>query len=391
MTITRTCSLTVAVLALALSAGACGDSNQDEVRAAALAATEAFERTISGDRQRQACELMTPRAAAQLAAIVDADDCTAALSGRDMDFARHSAAEFAKASVEVREDRVVIAIGGLGERVGLRRIGGEWLVDNIVIAIDGQPGKPDPRLAQGSEVQQVQATVNALSAALDGRDHERACTLFSHGAEAQIVVGAGGAESGAALVDRQQQEPVTCASALRTLVKHSGEEDPFAHDGRPLDRIDAAQVSVRGGHATVDIGGLDAQELIRQDGRWVVDGGLTSFSVAEHVSASDLKRCWQRSGAAIASDASDLRFAAGRKVRDLSDGFDRVSVKGDGWRVFYAQPTNGTRVLYARRVSGDDPGLVNVLAKPDIVPVVAYIEDATARPDVVRKARACAD
>ena len=56
----------------------------------------------------------------------------------------------------------------------------------------------------------------------------------------------------------------------------------------------------------------------------------------------------------------------------------RVSVKGDGWRLFYTLPANG-----------EDPGVKAILAKPSRVRAVAYIEDAAANPRVVAKARAC--
>ena len=100
-------------------------------------------------------------------------------------------------------------------------------------------------------------------------------------------------------------------------------------------------MSIRGDRAGVKIGGFDAVTLIRQDGRWLVDGGLSSYSAQAHTPASELERCWRRSGAAIASGAGDLRFARQSTVREASVEFDHVSVKGDDWRIFYALPTDG--------------------------------------------------
>ena len=48
-------------------------------------------------------------------------------------------------------------------------------------------------------------------------------------------------------------------------------------------------------------------------------------------------------------------------------------------------------MIYARNVPGEDPGLATVLAKPDAVPAVAYVENAPSRAGIVSKARACGD
>lgn len=377
-----------AVAGAALAAGACKDADEDVASGPALDAAKAYERAIDGDRPRRACDLMTPRAAAQLAAAIDVVDCEEALSGADLDFEPHTPAEFARASVTTGEDRVVIAVGDKGDRIGLRKAGGDWLVDNVVNALDEQPRRPDPRLTKGSDAQQVVATVNALMAALDRRDHERACALYGPRAEAQFVIGLG---FHLAFKNVKPPERVTCTTALRRLVTLSGENDPFEQPGSLTGEIDASQVSIRGDRATVEHQGFDALELIRQDGRWLVDGGMSSYSTPEHTAASDLTRCWRRAGAAIASDAGELRFARESSARGTSEELDHVSVKGEGWRIFYALPADGRRTIYARSVLGEDPGLAKVLSEPGVVAVVAYVKNADARADVVARARPCGE
>ena len=76
MTITRTCSLAGAMLVLALGAGACGASDEDQIRASA-------KEWLKLDRKqdaKRACELMTPRAQAQLTGMLERSPAAARAS-----------------------------------------------------------------------------------------------------------------------------------------------------------------------------------------------------------------------------------------------------------------------------------------------------------------------
>ena len=120
--------------------------------------------------------------------------------------------------------------------------------------------------------------------------------------------------------------------------------------------------------------------MIRQDGHWLVgpeSEGIT-FEEADAPSPASLERCWRRAGARLATSAADLRFAVGGAAKAIAIKPGRVSVKGQGWRVFYTLPADG-----------EDPGLKTVLAKPGSVRAVAYVKDAAAHPRTVARARAC--
>ncbi|HEV2775828.1 MAG TPA: hypothetical protein VGV90_09580 [Solirubrobacteraceae bacterium] len=147
--------------------------------------------------------------------------------------------------------------------------------------------------------------------------------------------------------------------------------DP-ASDGALTLRAERASLATRSGGRTRAIA------FIKTDDGWRLDDlPLSTAIVAESDRAEFYARCWRAAGAAIATRASHLAFAAAAAptiaVRD-----DTVSAKGDNWRIFYTFAGSDT-----------DPGLAEVIADPSVAGAVAYVERAASRADVVARARGC--
>lgn len=377
LTLTRGCSMAGAILVLALGAGACGGSDEEDIRATA---TEWFELDRKADAKR-ACALMTPRAEGQFIGLLGtfggSGSCVELFAKSESDDDQPSARDIEKGNVAIRGDRAVLSIRGEEQSMGLRKVDGEWRIDNVLNAsLDEPPRRIDPRLEQGSDEQQLRATYKALSEAFAGKDYERGCSLFSYAVEGQLLLGR--AFASFAETDKPETMPdLSCPATLRALAKlGDGDEDDlsFPDDVPSASELAAAKVSIRGAGATVRVSGEDTAHFIREEGRWRVaaDGSTTT--------PASLERCWRRAGAAIASNAADLRFAVGSTARNISISTGRISVKGEDWRIFYTLPSDG-----------EDPGLATVLAKPSTVSAVAYVEDAPAHAGIVAKTRACGD
>jgi hypothetical protein len=225
--------------------------------------------------------------------------------------------------------------------------------------------------------------MKAFGAAYRKRDYERACDLFSYGAEAQLIVGLLFASLADTNAGDKPPADASCAWVHRKLERIMGEKGAFADEAPSDAQIDAADVTIAGHHATVRLAGDDSQRLVRQDGHWLIDAEEEGITVDDDApSPASLKHCWKRSGAQIASSRRDLRFAIHGTAQAVAIKPGLVSVKGKSaegvqWRAFYTLPADGV-----------DPGL-KVFRKPQTVLAVAYIRDAAAHRRVVAKVRAC--
>ena len=383
MTITRTCSLAGATLVLALGAGACGGSDEQDARATAT-------QWLTLDHKKHAkrtCELMTPRAQSQFIGLLgsfagSSGGCVGLFGKTEPSDDSPSARDVAKGKLTIRGDRALLSFAGEEMPMGLRKVDGEWRVDNVINAsLDERPRRVDPRLGQGSDEQQVRATYRALSEAMAGKDYERSCSLFGYAAEAQLVLGRAFASFGETEKSKTMPD-LSCAASMRALAKLADGDDAdlaFTGEVPSAAALAAARVSIRGARATVRVKGEDPGHFVREEGHWRVGAEPSEgFTTEAAPSAAALERCWRRAGASIASDAGDVRFAVGSTARNVKISPGRVSAKGKEWRIFYTLPSDG-----------EDPGLATVLAKPSTVSAVAYVQDAPAHTGVVEKARAC--
>ena len=382
MTITRTSLLAATTLVLALGAGACGTSDEDEIRATA---TEWIKLSGKKDAKR-ACELMTPRAQVQVTGFLGSfgggGSCVKVLASSESNDDQLSARDVEKAKVAIRDDLALLtAPGSDAQQIGLRKVDGDWRLDNIINpTLTDRPRRIDPRLSKGTDEQQLRATHKAVGEAFADKDYKRGCELFSYGAEAQLIVGRLFASFG------DTEEPKTrpdlsCAASLRALSKlGDGDDDDLGFSGEvpSAGRLAAADVSIRGTRATVRVAGEEPVEYLREEGHWLVAPDTGSITTEKAPSAASLERCWRRAGAVIASSARELRFAVGDTARHIAISPGRVSVKAKDWRIFYTLPADG-----------EDPGLGTVLAKPSTVRTVAYVKDAPAHAGIVARARAC--
>jgi hypothetical protein len=274
MTLIRTCSLATATLALALGAGACGGGGSDDSDPRATA-----KEWVTLDAQKdaeRACELMTPRARSQFVGLLGTfsggSSCVAALSKSEPNEDRPTARDVERAKLTIRSDRALLSLGGAnGQPLGMRKVDGDWRVDNVIDpALTERPRRIDPRLAQGSDEQQLRATYKAVSEAFADQDYERGCELFSYEAEAQLLVGRlfssiADSEAPAKLSD------ASCAASYRALAKlaaKQGEKLDFAGKVPSAAKLAAARVKIDDDRATVAVAGSEPQRFVREEGHW---------------------------------------------------------------------------------------------------------------------------
>jgi transposase len=375
-------SLVAAALALgAFAAAGCGSSDKEEIRAVVKELQRAGSSKAHGTR---VCAVLTARAQAQmttfLGGFTGGEGCAEVLGKAQPDPDVVTSGDVAKATVTVRGDRALMHFAGADdEPIGLARVDGEWRIDNILnpTLAEEPPRRVDPRLSKGTAEQQVLATYRAAGAAIAARDTERACALFSHGAEAQVVV----ARLFANLAGGRPQSgkpDFSCPAALKAVLRLGGSGGAFTGAVPTAAQLATAKVAVHGQTATVTITGRDAGHFIHEEGRWLVAPDPETVSLEDAPTAATLERCWRRAGTTIARSADDLRFARADAVRGITVAPGRTSVKGDDWRIFYAH------------AAGDeDPGIGRVLARPSFFPVVVYVRDASRHADVVARARDC--
>jgi len=365
--------LAVAVAALAL--GGCGKSDDEQIRSAVRDLRAALEKK---DAER-ACGLLGPNAEAQYVAILSsvsrARGCAELVRQSDTDDEDVASArrQVANAKITVRGDMAMLAGSGDEGPIGLRKIDGDWQVDDLLTPSLNEPPRGEKALTR-SDAQQIRATALAASDALRRKDFERLCSLMSPGAEAQFIIGGAFAAmfSGA---DDEGPSTFSCSTMLRELTKLADDDgDRGFLDLLPSrDEVGQARIVIRDANATIDVPGRSSTAMIRLDGRWLFDADIEKPSTA-----ADLKRCWQAAGAKIATRADDLRFADENEAESLAATTDRMSVKGANWRIFYTMDKGG-----------EDPGLFEVLRNPRTADVVAYVKDAADHPNVVASARDC--
>ncbi len=373
----RSLPLVVMLTVAALGLGACGESDEEQIRSAA----RDFVQAMKDKDAERACELLGPRGEAQFVALLGTfaglTKCAELVeqSEGDEEEPELSERDIASAKVAIRGDLATLTGKGDDEPMGLRKIDGEWRIDNIINPSLDEPERGDARLAEGTDEQQIRATARAATEAFSRRDYKRACQLMSYVAEAQILLASAFASFGD---DSTGSESVpSCAAALRKVITLAEDDGPNAlADGLPSSaEIKRARVTISDSHATIAVRGESPESLVRTDGRWLLDG-----DIEEPLTAAEYKRCWQAAGARIATRADELRFAKAGDARHLAASSHRISAKGANWRIFYTLPKGG-----------DDPGLDKVLAEPGRVAVVAYVKDASGHQGVVEKARACGD
>lgn len=368
----------VAVAATGLAFAGCGASDEDEIRDV----SKAFLGSLSDKDGRRACGLTTFRASVQLTAIFavyqDAvGTCENVVENTLARGSMASAAAVGTARLTVRDDRAVLRFRGDKDPLGLRRVDDSWRVDNLLNPrVDEAPRRPDRALTSRSDATQIKAAMLALYRAFTTRDYPRICDLISPRMEAPWLVNV--------LFVRIFTNPdddasdVTCAGAFR-MIEEIAKRRGRLREFRRLFKLvltssghGSAKLSIHGTTATIGSGG-HATPLVKLDGRWLLD----SDPFAPDTPAA-FERCWRRAGARIATDPSDLRFAAGGPRPRTTRAHGRVSAKGEDWRIFY--------VL---RAGGADPGLARVVADPTAVPVVAYVRRAGTRARIVTRARTC--
>jgi hypothetical protein len=366
-----------AVVVAGCALGGCGSSDEDEIRDV----SRAFLAALRHNDGRHACELMTLRASAQLRAQLAtwqdaAGSCENVIKNTRPDQSRAPAA-VSKARLTSRSDLAVLRFGGDTEPLGLRRVDGSWRVDNLLNPrLNETPRRRDQALREGSDATQIKAMMRALSGAAGKRDYRRVCDLISPGLESTLLVNAVFSR----MLTHPDEEPsdVTCAGAFKEIehvAKLRGQERMFDRWLSALRPVDGTtKLSIRGAKAAIR-SGASKSSFIKLDGQWLFES-----DPAAPAPPAGLTRCWRRAGARIAIDASDLRFAVAEKPRDSTRANGRVSAKGDDWRIFYALLADGA-----------DPGLARVVSNPTVVPVVAYIRDATAHRKIVENARRCGD
>ncbi len=261
--------LVTAAVALAMLAAAagCGTSDEDEIRAV----TGEVQRSLKGKKDlARACELLTPRAEAQLSALLGAsagDRCVDVVGGADEAGEDPTAAEIAAATIRVRDDLAVLDAAGDDADVGLARVDGNWRVDNVLNpSLDPPARSSAPRLTEGSDKRQLLATYAELQDAFADRDHKRTCAVLSTGAEAQLVVAVAfvglftGSEGGS---DR------SCAASLKTIADEAQAPSAFAAGVPSAADLAAAEVTVDGSTATVRLAGHEGTRFVREEGRWL--------------------------------------------------------------------------------------------------------------------------
>lgn len=285
MTLIRSSALAGALVAFAgASLAACGGesgsggggpaSSASEDRAIRDAAKELAGLRPPGDAER-ICELLSSRGEAQIAGLAGAsldDGCVSVVRTTSPGYAL-TARQVDRAKLTVRADRALLVYGADEGRIGMRKVDGEWLVDDLLAAtLDGPLRPSDPALTEGTDEQQVRAVLRAVSGSARAHDDARLCGLLSAGAEARVIAGAliAGARPGSTHTVKLR----SCAQALRRIRgAGGGGDDDEAFAGLAGLSSARARVTIRDGRASVSDASGDAVQLVREEGRWLVGSG----------------------------------------------------------------------------------------------------------------------
>jgi hypothetical protein len=259
-----------AAAVFSLSAGGCGESDEDRVRTA----IGDFAQSFNGKEPERVCGLMTPRAEAQLRAFIDifqtTGRCVKVLEGVEPSGDSGLAPRLvANAAVAVRGDLATVKPHGDHAAIGLREVDGEWRVDTFFDASLREPPKRgEARLARGSDERQIRATTKARGEAMRRKDYRRLCNLMSYSGEAQFLVGAASVSFSG--VGGPFTWDFSCAQAIRKIVafNHGRVRAPRLPSSA---RIAAARVSIRGAKATIKPHRARSTAMVRLDGRWLIE------------------------------------------------------------------------------------------------------------------------
>ena len=283
MTLIRSFALASAVAAFTgMSLAACGGSgsggggsgaaasgsDDEDIRAVA----KAFARLRPPGDAKRICELLSPRGEAQFAGLAGAApgaSCVSVISAASPGLTL-SAREIDRAKLTVRADRALLVYGAHEGRLGMRRVDGDWLVDDVLAATLDGPARPsDQALTEGSDEEQVRAVLAAAGKATADHDDGRMCGLLGAGAEAQSIAGAlltGLSGSGGT---RQKIDVRSCAQAL-ARIRRAGKGDGEAPAVLAKLGSSRSEVSIRDGRATVSDSSGDEAQLVREEGRWLL-------------------------------------------------------------------------------------------------------------------------
>jgi hypothetical protein len=268
----------LAATGLTLAVGGCGGASSDEqqVRETVTELGRALDRKDS----KRACKLLTPRAEAQYTTLLGLfsgpSTCEDVLKDIERDDDEQwSDREIDDATVTVRGSLATMKGGRGAEPVGLREVDGGWRVDNILNPSLREQERGDPRLARGTDRQQIRATMRAANDAIAHGDHERTCSLMSYGAEAQIFVAAAFASLSES--DGEGASDLTCAKALGMIDARARKDvaGGLATELPSGREIAAARIVIGGPRASVRLPGRPADRMIRIDGRWLIDADIS--------------------------------------------------------------------------------------------------------------------
>ena len=248
----------VAVCLLALGAGGCGASDEEQIRDAVADLSRAVDKKDAG----RACEVLSFRAEAQFAGFASvfsgATTCEEVMkAGEPDDEQRLTPKAIEQAKVTIRDDLALLRARKDEGAVGLRNIDGEWRVDNILNPSLREEVRGDPRLARGTHEQQIRATMLATADAFAREDHARACRLMSYTVEAQLYIAAAFASLAVADSDAST---FSCPQALRRLTSLADRDKragSLAADLPSRAQLLRARISIRGTRATVRAAGAE--------------------------------------------------------------------------------------------------------------------------------------
>ena len=216
-----------------------------------------------------------------------------------------------------------------------------------------------------SDEEQIRQVAKDLSSAFADREYERACELFSLQAQSQVEAIVGGARG--------------CGTALGLIRSRAA-----LNTAPSAGEIDSARLQRSGNRATLVYGeaGHPPQAFTKLSDRWLV---APDSPATGQRSFAD---CWRRAGAAIATRAADLRFAAGFVRRAEAPGATPPQAAdptpGGGVNYIYA---GGWVIFYQYGVQ--EPTNAQVIRDPSRAVAVAYVRDPAQVATVVRRANEC--
>jgi hypothetical protein len=253
-------------------------SDDEEIRTA----VKAFARLRPPGDAKRICELLSPRGEAQYAGIAGAAPgagCVSVASAASPGLAL-SARAIDRAKLTVRADRALLVFPAGDGRIGMRRVDGDWLVDDVLAATLDGPARPsDPALTEGSDEEQVRAVLQAAGKATADHDDARMCGLMGAGAEAEIITGALLTGLSSSAGTKQKVDVRSCTQAL-ARIRRAGRDDGEVPAVLAKLASSQSKVAIRDGRATVSDSPGDEALLVREEGRWLLAPKGDTFGAA---------------------------------------------------------------------------------------------------------------